>query len=79
MDYRDLAIGALAAALIVLLSVAVFAADQKAPPQKNAPSSVTCADVKTYVAAYGETFVFGWAKRLGYTQAQIDWAKSCLK
>ena len=78
MDVRAIVTGALVAALIVLSLTLAFAEDAR-KPQTLPDGSYTCADVKRYVATYGEPFVLKWARRFGYTPAQIEWARRCLK
>lgn len=43
------------------------------------PEGVSCSDVRAHVAQYGKIAAYAWAKLQGYSKAEIEQAKRCLK
>lgn len=66
--------GGLLAAVIVIAATLSYAAD---PPRL--PPGVTCADVRAKVAEHGKVYAYAWARLNGYTSAQINEAKKCVR
>lgn len=66
--------GALYALVALIGAGFALAAD---PPRL--PAGVTCADVRAKVAEHGKVYAYAWAKLNGYTTAQINEAKKCVR
>jgi hypothetical protein len=64
----------LIAVFVVLAATLAYAAD---PPRL--PPGVSCADVRAKVAEHGKVYAYAWAKLQGYSRAEIEIAKRCLK
>jgi hypothetical protein len=64
----------LIAAAVVIAATLAHAAD---PPRL--PPGVTCADVRAKVAEHGKVYAYAWARLNGYTTAQINEAKKCVR
>jgi hypothetical protein len=61
-------------AVFIALAGAALAAD---PPRL--PPGVTCSDVRAKVAEHGKVYAYAWARLQGYSAAEIQQAKRCLK
>lgn len=73
-DIKTMLVAGLIALAIVIGAAAMAHADEpKLPP------GITCADVRTKVAEYGETVAYAWARLQGYSRAQIKEARKCLR
>jgi hypothetical protein len=62
-------------ALCLVLAAAAYAAVD--PPKL--PAGVTCADVRAKVAEYGKVYAYAWARLQGFTAAEINEARKCLR
>lgn len=63
-----------AACWLLAAAIALAAGD---PPRL--PEGVTCELVRAKVAEHGRVYAYAWARLAGFTTAQINEAKRCLK
>ncbi len=63
-------------ALILMATPAAGAADLAGP---KLPYPYTCEDIRTNVALYGKALAWSWAVLHGYTKAEINEARKCLR
>lgn len=75
---RDDAFVFLRAAVLIVAGLVLMASAVAADPPRL-PPGVTCADVRAKVAEHGEVYAYAWARLRGYSKAQINEAKRCLR
>jgi hypothetical protein len=62
---------------LALLMTGIAPAIAADPP--SLPPGITCELVRAKVAEHGKIVAFAWAKLNGYSRAEIDAAKRCLR
>ncbi len=76
---RDDAKTFLVAGIVYALVTIIGAGFALAADPPRLPPGVTCADVRAKVAEHGKVYAYAWARLNGYTAAQINEAKKCVR
>ncbi len=76
---RDDAKTFLVAGIVYALVAIIGAGFALAADPPRLPLGVTCEAVRAKVAEHGKVYAYAWAKLNGYSKAEIDAAKRCLR